>query len=93
MLSRKITPHSLQSRLSRIQSELTPRLIGLGSIQAAALTPDMEQAASAVGARTSAGAAVAWAIGLALPLVQQPPPLLPHAMQLLCVLLANFSSW
>jgi hypothetical protein len=38
-------------------------------------------------------AAAAWAFGIALPSVQQPPPLLPRAMQLICVVLANLCSW
>lgn len=83
-----------QSRLSRIQSVVTPRLSGQGSItESAAVTADIDEAAAACGARTPAGAAVAWAITVALPSLQQPPPSLPRAMQLLCIVLANFSSW
>lgn len=89
----KVTYPLLQSRLSRIRSVLTPRLIGDVSAEPTAISSDIEQAAVVCGVRTSAAAAAAWAIGAALPSVQQPPPLLPRAIQLLCVVLANFGSW
>ena len=88
-----ISSLSAQSRLSRIQSVLTPQLFSTGSLESSALSPSIEAAAAACGARTPVAAAAAWAIGAALPLIQQPPPLLPRAIQLLCVILANFSAW
>ena len=89
----KVTYPLLQSRLSRIRSVLTPRLIGDVSAEPTAISSDIEQAAVVCGVRTSAAAAAAWAIGAALPSVQQPPPLLPRGIQLLCIVLANFGSW
>ena len=89
----EVTFYFLQSRLSQIQSVLVTQLVGDAPVELSALSPDVQQAAGVCGIHTPAAAAAAWAIGIALPPVPQPPPLLPRSIQLLCVVLANFSSW